>query len=42
LPEEEQAELRKGHQAKERYSKGRLRPKRPALSKADLKTARLR
>lgn len=42
LPEEEQAELRKGHQAKERYSKGRLRPKRPALSKADLESARLR
>jgi UPF0176 protein len=40
LSEEEQAALRKGKQVKKRYSKGRLRPKRPALSPNDLKKAR--
>ena len=42
LPEEEQATLRKGHQARERYSKGRLRPKRPALSPETLSAVRPR
>ena len=42
LPEEEQAELRKGLQARERYSKGRLRPKRPALSPETLSAVRPR
>lgn len=42
LPEEEQAALRKGHQARERYSKGRLRPKRPALSPETLSAVRPR
>ena len=40
LPEEEQASLRKGQTAKARYSKGRLRPKRPCLSADDLKIRR--
>jgi UPF0176 protein len=42
LPEEEQAHLRKGRSARARFSKGRLRPKRPVLSAEDLANVRPR